>query len=962
MPLTRRAKLWLGVLSRAAVLIGAAGLVVQHIPSGRMGVPSSGHVRKGWTIHAPFSPLPTITARGVLALSDLALKTTEGSTLGFTLELRYAVAGNLAPQLAADIGRDGFDKAIGGLAQRVLVDAAGRTDVESLISEPARVEGPLAAVLHGAGLTPESLSLRSTIGDELIRRRRTDEARALVRRPIARVLVIGLDGADWRTAEPLIAAGRMPNLARMVREGSSANLRSYDPMFSPLLWTTVATGKPPTEHGIADFLVKDATTGERHPITSDFRRVKALWNILGEFDRPSCWIGWWASFPAEAINGTIVTDSLAAAVSRAGPAAAAAAIPGVASPPEFLRGQIGNFVGAAQISREEVARIIPVSEAEYRAALEAIAKPQKKEDSKRVDDPAGFVMRVIAQARTYHNIALSQLRAGVPFVAVYYEAIDMMGHGFQHFLPPKMSFVSDSDYQRFHDAVPNFYAWQDELLGELLRATGSETVTMVLSDHGFRVGDDRPNFPPSTRGQPEEWHRDWGLLVVRGPGIKATRLPPASIFDITPTLLYLSGLPLADDMPGRVLTGAFDPGLLDSRRPLSTKSYELVGARLEHEAAVPADPEVMREMMANLQALGYVGGSDDRPPPPGEPSTSKKGSIGDGAVAETQFFFHRNLAVSYMRQRRYREAESELLLANERRPLGKTYAMLSEARASDGRFAEASAALEEGWTRVPGDMEPSSLLWIVELQLLAGDGSAAAAMAQRWAPKMPAAVRLAVDGRLAEAGEDTASAATHYRQALAEDPLLVSTALRLQSIESAAGRPFALEPFLTKTLAAHREVDTYWDLAGQFALARGEVSSAIQRFQNATDIEPENAEYLGHLASAYAAAGRHDEALSALSWADRFPPREAEGWMAVGAAWDRLGETDKAVAAFRSARTSAHAGPGADAGAALAFARAGRLGEARKVLDDAMLRYPDSLALRQLAARLGVGENGARRR
>jgi len=957
MPFTARTKLALGVVSVATLLTGAAATVLQHIPSGRIGVPSSGHVRKGWIVHAPFSPLPTITARGALALSDLTLETTEGSTLKFMLELRYAVAGTLAPQLAADIRRDGFDTAVGGLARRVLVDAAGRTDVESLISEPARVEGPLAAVLRGAGLTPETLSLRSTIGDELIRRRRTDEVRALERKPLARVMVIGLDGADWRTAEPLMAAGRMPNLARLVRDGSSANLRSYDPMFSPLLWTTVATGKSPTEHGIADFLVKDATTGERHPITSDFRRVKALWNILGEFDRPSCWIGWWASFPAEAINGTIVTDSLAAAVSRAGPTAAAA-IPGVASPPEFLSGQIGNFVGAAQISREEVSRIIPVTDAEYRAALETIAKPKKEKDEEkegnksRIDDPAGFVMRVIAQSRTYHNIALDQLRAGVPFVAVYYEGIDMMGHAFQHFLPPKMSIVSDADYRRFRDAVPNFYAWQDELLGELMHAAGSQTVTMILSDHGFRVGDDRPNFPPSTRGQPEEWHRDWGVLVVHGPGIEAIRLPPSSIFDIAPTLLYVSGLPLADDMPGRLLTGAFDPGLLRSRRPLSTKSYELVGTRLEHDAAVQADPEVMREMMANLQALGYIGGSDGGPPPPGEPSASN-GPARDGAAAETQFFFHRNLAVSHMRQRRFREAESELLLANERRPLGKTYAMLSEARASDGRFAEASAALEEGWNRVPGDMEPSSLLWLVELQLLAGDRSAAAAMAQRWAPKMSAAVRLAVDGRLAEAGGDPASAAADYRKALAEDPLLVSTALRLQSIESAAGRPFALEPFLTTTLATHPEVDTYWDLVGQFALARGEASTAVSRFRSASDIDPENATYLGHLASACAAAGKPDEARDALSWAQRFPPRDAEGWMAVGAAWDRLGETDKAVAAFRRARDSAGAGPGAEAGEALALARAGRLAEAQAVLKSAMQRYPDSPALRQLAARLG---------
>ena len=951
MPPAPRAKLPLVVAAGAGLLAAVAAATLQRIPAGRIGIASSGSVPSGWAIHAPLSPLPTVAERGGLSSNEIALKTAEGSTLGFRLELRYAIAGALAPQLAADIRRAGLDTAIAELVHRVLAEVARRTDVESLISQPSLVEGPVGVALRAAGITPETLLLRSTIGDELVRRRRTDEARAEALDPVARVLVVGWDGADWRTALPLIAGGRLPNLARLVREGASGNLRSNDPMFSPLLWTTVATGKAPTEHGIADFLVKDAKTGDRHPITSDFRKVKALWNILGDFDRPSTWIGWWASFPAEAIRGTIVTDYLAAAVSRSG-AEAAASIPGVASPADILRGQTALLVAASQISREEVARIIPVTEAEFQAGLADTAKPSKKGDKSGVNDPVGFVMRVLAQARTYHNIALAQLRAGVPFVAVYFEGIDMMGHGFQHFLPPKMSFVSDADYARFHEAVPNFYAWQDERLGELVRAAGSPTVTMILSDHGFRTGEDRPNFPPSTKGQPEEWHRDWGIVLLHGPGVAATRLPPSSIFDIAPTLLYLAGLPLADDMPGRLITGAFEPRLLARRGPSQTKSYELVGSRLEHAAAVQTDPEVMREMMANLKALGYVGGSDEAPRA-ASGNVAGSAPLPERTEAETQFFFHRNLAVSHMRQGRYRDAEAELLLANERQPRAKTYAMLSEVRANDGRLADASSALEEGWNRLPAEMEPSSLLWIVELQLLAGDRSSAAAAAARWAPKMSSAVRHAVDGRLAEAAGDSSSAAMLYRQALTEDALLVRIALRLQGIESAAGRPFSLEPFLTSTLVVHPSVDPYWDLAGQFALARGDHASAIDRFRRATDIEPENATYLGHLASAEAAAGRNGEARDALAWADRFPPREAEGWMAIGAAWDRLGETDRAVAAFRRARESAHAGPNADVGAALALARAGRLVEARRVLDDGLKRYPDNVALRQLVTRLG---------
>jgi predicted Zn-dependent protease len=157
---------------------------------------------------------------------------------------------------------------------------------------------------------------------------------------------------------------------------------------------------------------------------------------------------------------------------------------------------------------------------------------------------------------------------------------------------------------------------------------------------------------------------------------------------------------------------------------------------------------------------------------------------------------------------------------------------------------------------------------------------------------------------------------------------------------------------LKSTLAAHPEVDTYWDLAGQIALAHGDAALAVERLRRATDIEPENATYLGHLAAAHAAAGDPRSARDALSWAERFPPRDVEGWMAVGGAWDRLGETDKAVAAFRKARESA-AGPNADVGEALALARAGRVAEARRVLSEGLKRYPQSTALQSLASRLG---------
>ena len=91
-----------------------------------------------------------------------------------------------------------------------------------------------------------------------------------------KVALIGLDGADWELIDPLIARGRLPHLARLKAGGAWGPLRSMDPMLSPLLWTTVATGKPPEQHGIIDFLVRDPATGKPVPVSSRARRVKAI--------------------------------------------------------------------------------------------------------------------------------------------------------------------------------------------------------------------------------------------------------------------------------------------------------------------------------------------------------------------------------------------------------------------------------------------------------------------------------------------------------------------------------------------------------------------------------------------------------------------------------------------------------------------------------------------------------------
>ena len=65
-----------------------------------------------------------------------------------------------------------------------------------------------------------------------------------------KVLLIGWDGADWKIINPLIEAGEMPTLKNLIEEGVMGNIATLEPSFSPMLWTSIATGKRAYDHGI----------------------------------------------------------------------------------------------------------------------------------------------------------------------------------------------------------------------------------------------------------------------------------------------------------------------------------------------------------------------------------------------------------------------------------------------------------------------------------------------------------------------------------------------------------------------------------------------------------------------------------------------------------------------------------------------------------------------------------------
>lgn len=405
-------------------------------------------------------------------------------------------------------------------------------------------------------------------------------------RPAQRVLLVGWDAADWKLIEPLMAAGRMPNFERFCAEGVRGNIASLQPMLSPILWTSIATGKYADKHQILGFAEPDGTTGKVRPVTSTSRQCKALWNILSRRGLRCAVLNWFASHPAERIEGVVVTDRFARAT---GPVTEPwKSVPGSIHP-ESMRKEIEALrVHPGQITREQALHFVPRA-GELTPASEPLLRK---------------LMSMLARCASIHSAA-TLLAAGDDWdlLAVYLEEIDRFGHEFMEYRPPRMPHVDEREFELYKDVMDGVYTFHDMMLGRLLELVGDDTTVIIVSDHGFHSDEMRPEGTSKIeQGRPVAWHRPYGVLAMRGAHIKAgERVYGASLLDVAPTILAMLGQPVPKDMDGRPLLQVYD-------RPVRVESIETYEVEGEANDAPEQDddPWVAREMMVQLADLGYV--------------------------------------------------------------------------------------------------------------------------------------------------------------------------------------------------------------------------------------------------------------------------------------------------------------------------------------------------------------------
>ncbi|WP_265594822.1 alkaline phosphatase family protein [Haloferula sp. BvORR071] len=406
-----------------------------------------------------------------------------------------------------------------------------------------------------------------------------------------RLLLVGWDSADWKIIHPMLDRGELPALQSLIEGGISGNLATLEPQLSPMLWTSIASGKMAYHHGVAGFTEVDPNSSRVVPVSATTRKCKVLWEMLGERGLKNHVVGWFATQGERDLNGCMVSNlhaHLKDVEPDQDPADWPPPPPGTYWPPELAADLDELRVSPHEIDPEQILRLFV---------------PLAHEVDQSKDQRLALLAERLAEAYSVQAAAtwLLEHRPDWDFMAVYFRAIDEISHIFMPYHPPRMESVPERDFAIYQNVVAMAYRAHDLMLQRLLDLAGPDTAVMLVSDHGFHSDHLRPAYTPNVPAGITVWHRPQGVLVASGEGFRKDSLVHgARLLDIAPTILHWFGLPVGADMEGRVLQEAFE----ESRPVEAIPTWEDSG-KVHRQAATFSAAE-SQALLDQFVKLGYI--------------------------------------------------------------------------------------------------------------------------------------------------------------------------------------------------------------------------------------------------------------------------------------------------------------------------------------------------------------------
>lgn len=261
--------------------------------------------------------------------------------------------------------------------------------------------------------------------------------------------MIGLDGATFDILNPLMERGLMPNLKRIIEQGTSGNLMSVTPPVSGPAWVSFMTGKHPGRHGIYDFHYFLPGKCRKQVVSFNNIAGKSLWQVLSEQGRKVGVINVPVTYPPYPVDGFMITGMLTP------PNAGERRM----HPPSLyheLKKKFGEYISDVwwtQYGRRQKAKLLRdlIDCMNQRQAMTIYLMENKEWD---------FLITTITET-------------------------DRLQHAFAEELFPQGS--KRKGDQEIGKLLDRFYMKMDDHIGELCEKAGEETTIFVVSDHGFGI-------------------------------------------------------------------------------------------------------------------------------------------------------------------------------------------------------------------------------------------------------------------------------------------------------------------------------------------------------------------------------------------------------------------------------------------------------------------------------------------
>jgi hypothetical protein len=351
-----------------------------------------------------------------------------------------------------------------------------------------------------------------------------------------RVLFVGLDGAGWDVVDPLIDAGYLPTIGALVRGGAWAKLDETGNgpgcCYCPPVWSSIATGRPHPQHHMVNLADE--------PLD---RTAPAVWTVLARHGGTTTQVSYRNTFPVEP---GVTYDVSEPALSMAAKRLFDAQNPYTYTDepdrleltwPPLLFEKLGVLPASGTPAQAWIIFAIDRASAE---TLERLA----------ATTPTDLTMWILHSVDKSEHLMWASVAPGVGLPADPAKVLQQASYWTEPITGGCCGFAAGFAWGN----VASQYLEAEQHVTRVLAAAHYDYVVFA-SDHSMTLNPSMSSSLPGVHSIPPAFD---GIFAVSGPGIvPGLDLGTVSLLDVAPTLAYLLELPVADDLPGDVITAAF---------------------------------------------------------------------------------------------------------------------------------------------------------------------------------------------------------------------------------------------------------------------------------------------------------------------------------------------------------------------------------------------------------------------